>query len=78
MDADWKDHIPGWLRISDKPVATKAPSPGRGRGHTKLDVEQAMEIAKRFDRGESIRRLAQEYQVARSTMANTVRRVRRG
>lgn len=77
MGADWKDHVPVWLRLSDKAVRM-APPAGPGRSNTKLDMTQAIEVAQRFDRGESIARLAREYQVGKQTMADTIRRGRGG
>lgn len=77
MTPDWKDHIPGWLRLSDKPFRA-AGAQSAGRGHTKLNAKQAAELTHRVDAGESMRALARELQVTPQTVANTVGRVRGG
>lgn len=77
MDADWRDHVPVWLRLSEKPFILGA-SNGRGRGHTKFSEAQAQEILRRVEAGEKINAIAVELGAGRQTVANTVRRARRG
>lgn len=67
MDADWKDHIPHYIRISDKPPITKTNHFAGGgrpaRKHPRYD-----EIVQAFLDGVSQTKIARDFSVHHKTL----------